>query len=117
MAYNQDGGVTLSRKFTRQSTDMTGTPSAAPIQPPLEASASADPIYKTDIKEVMAGVRALTSAMSSQKLEDVDRAKRALGQAAVPMNDDLTRIAEGRTAAEAWAELDRLKKAAGILPK
>ena len=111
----------MPRKFTRQNTDMTGTnPPANPIQPPPAASASGDPVYNIDQKEVVAGARALIAAMSSDKPEDQELAKRAIARVAAPLEDDLTRVdvltSEGRTADEAWADLDRIKRAVGILP-
>jgi hypothetical protein len=112
----------MPRKFTRENPQMTGTnPTVGAIQPPLAASASGDPIYKTDTKEVVAGARALIAAMSSGRPEDQEMAKRAIARAAAPLEDDLARVdvlmGEGRTADEAWAELDRIKRAVGILPE
>jgi hypothetical protein len=55
--------------------------------------------------------------MTSNNTED----RKLIEKVVAPMQDDLTRVdvlvSEGRTADEAWAELDRIKKAAGIQPK
>lgn len=114
-------GCAMPRELTRHdNTNRIGTnPSADPIQPPSEtaASTSGDQVYQIDQKQVVAGARALIAAMTSNNPED----RKFIEKVVAPLQDDLTRVdilvSEGRTADEAWAELDRIKKAAGIQPK
>lgn len=120
MTTTREGGA-MSRKFTRHdNTEMVGTnPPTNPIQPPPDTAAApgGGPVIKIDQKQIVAGARALIAAMTSNNPED----RKLIEKVVAPMQDDLTRVdvlvSEGRTADEAWAELDRIKKAAGIRPK
>lgn len=95
------------------------TPPANPIQRPPEtaASPSGDPVYQIDQKQVVAGARTLIPAMTSNNPGD----RKLIEKIVTPMQNDLTRVdvlvSEGRTVDEAWAKLDRIKKAAEILRK
>jgi hypothetical protein len=90
-------------------------PEPNPILPPH------DPTRRYDQKEMVAGARALIDAALSETPEANVMLKRLEKQLFEPFNDDLRRVeileSEGRSTDEAWEELDRIKRQAGMNPR
>jgi hypothetical protein len=80
-----------------------------------------DPTKQHDQTEIVAGARALIEAALSNTPEAKAKLKILEKQLFEPFNDDLSRIeileSEGRSTDEAWEELDRIKRQAGLNPR
>jgi hypothetical protein len=90
-------------------------PQPGPILPPH------DPETKYDSKELARAATWLIDTFLSDTPESKAIMARIEREIFRPAEDDLRRVEileqEGRTIDEAWVELDRIKRAAGINPK